>query len=818
MSCNHITIVNGKKRAKAVTSREEFLRLRNSPAHLDWLRLARNGKKKAKLQLLQFNYSAHYPSGLVAGNKLISKAFMFDIDDKETFEAITPQLLANPDKYGLLMLERSVNKGGHAIFRRSLGRTILEEQVRIANELHCEMDSNAHDVNRVVFATSASEEDLLFLSDELFADKFDKAEVEKESREVMDREKNGEELIPAGAHSGNAHYKPWEDFGQSAKATEPIAKEQKVKDAEAVTEEQHTDDAEVATDVPTDYKGIPYSEIIDAYWKLYNDGQKPCEGDRNAKTYELAFNLRHICGFNERWLNAIIPTYDNMPLVEKQQAIHNACNARQSSMTIRLRETLELVKRNHNYDANVVAALDEATEDDFTYYADKLPTLPLGLRDSVAAVGPHLAMPALFSTFPAIGALATKVMLSVHDFPNTLNLITYIAGDFASGKGSMDTLVNQWMEYVKDMDKMYLAQEQDYIQKKKAAKNSKTQPEEPNNPIRFLTLNNTVANLAERLANTQGMHAFSFTPEADAVAAKWKSAMSDFSVMLRQSYDASTFEREAKSVDAVRVHIEHLRWNVVMCGTPDALYRVVTNYTDGFLSRMAIARTPDNTFAPLGEKPYQMTDEMAQNIRIVSHILPYFEGVMRLEKLEQVGRAWLEKVRYESMKNNDKVLARGRIRTCVTAQRMVGCVVLCATVEELIRKCGGISQAEDKLRRDSRCWLKIAEQLAEDESILSCFDIFADYMLENMMMYFHDKMEAAFNTENYTGVVHGYKTKNKTIYASLAKQFSLSDAYAQAIKLKGSKVTSQSVRHMLYMWERQGLVMKQDKENFVKIS
>lgn len=52
--------------------------------------------------------------------------------------------------------------------------------------------------------------------------------------------------------------------------------------------------------------------------------------------------------------------------------------------------------------------------------------------------------------------------------------------------------------------------------------------------------------------------------------------------MLRQAYDGTSYEREAKSADAVNVHIDRLLWNVTMCGTPDALYRVVSNYTDGF--------------------------------------------------------------------------------------------------------------------------------------------------------------------------------------------------------------------------------------------
>ena len=91
--------------------------------------------------------------------------------------------------------------------------------------------------------------------------------------------------------------------------------------------------------------------------------------------------------------------------------------------------------------------------------------------------------------------------------------------------------------WVREKDKVYLEQEDEWRRMKRAFKNSPGLPEEPKLPVRFLSLNNTVANLAERLANTQGKHAFSFTPEADLVAQKWRSSMSDFSVMLRQSYD-----------------------------------------------------------------------------------------------------------------------------------------------------------------------------------------------------------------------------------------------------------------------------------------
>ena len=175
-------------------------------------------------------------------------------------------------------------------------------------------------------------------------------------------------------------------------------------------------------------------------------------------------------------------------------------------------------------------------EDDWDDYYGRLPKMPQGVKDSIDAVGPSLAMPALVAVAPVIGMLATGVRLDVHGVKNALNLIAYVAGDFASGKGSIDPLIAAWTSELRAMERVYQQQEEEWRAKKRAAKNKKEQPEEPKLPIRLLTLNNTVANLAERLANTDGRHAFSFTPEADTVAQKWKSSINDFSVML-DAYD-----------------------------------------------------------------------------------------------------------------------------------------------------------------------------------------------------------------------------------------------------------------------------------------
>jgi len=444
--------------------------------------------------------------------------------------------------------------------------------------------------------------------------------------------------------------------------------------------------------------------------------------------------------------------------------------------------------------------------------------MPQGIKESIDAAGPLLAMPVLTAICPCIGSLATGVELDVHGQKKGLNLIAYIAGDFASGKGKIDPVIEAWMGEVMALDKMYETQEDEWRAKMRAAKNKKEQPEEPKLPVRCLTLNNTVANLAERLANTEGKHAFSFTPEADTVAQKWKSTVSDFSVMLRQSYDGSRYDREARSAEAVNVHIEHLLWDVVMCGTPDALYRVVNNYTDGFQSRIAVARTPDNTFAKLEDQPYVLTPRQTERIQQIAHLLPLMQGEVVLPKLEARGREWLEKIRLETMMNDDRVKARQRFRVCVTAQRMTCCVMLCKVCESLIQK-HGLNGAERLLKQKPNLWKEMLLK-AQTPQMLEIYDVIADSLIENALYFFRDRIENAFRSRDYACGLNGERlrrSKNDSIYERLDLQFTEDQAMQHSVAIKGAGVTRNTVRQMLKNWRKQGLVEQIEKQKFRKL-
>jgi len=831
MSVHVIFYQQGHKMMEAVETEEAYRRYRDSQAQQRWVETIRHPKpdtdvSAAKRKLVQFNYSClPTEDGCLKGAKRLSKSVGMDIDHLSVDEVnlVAATAIEKKDELGLLMLERSARGGGlHVVFRRH-PEMDQEANLRWASDLlGVEYDAGAKDITRVFFATTS--EDLLYLHEDLFDNTecgatTGSATATKPAATSSTKTTTMTTTEAAATASEAKQRTERTDGGQTismasetASAASETASETTEQDAvETKTEEGKTSEGETGKEKLLRYKGIPYDRIIEKWWTFYNDGEHPIRSNRNTLTFELAVNLRHICGFDRSVLDRVIPCYDGFAEAEKLSCIDSALGERKTQMPKRLKDVIEAVRQDMIVEGREVDSIDEAMEQDDLFYYNALPMMPQGVRESISAVGPHLAMPVIFAIAPAIGMLATGVRVDIHGKPSQLNLISYIAGDYASGKGSIDPVVAAWLSEVKLLDKSYLEAEEEWRAQKRAAKNKKEQPEDPKYPVRCLTLNNTVANLADRLANTRGKHAFSFTPEADTVAQKWRTAMCDFSVMLRQAYDGTPYDREAKSAEAVNVHIEKLLWNVVMCGTPDALYRVVTNYTDGFLSRIALARTPDNTFTPLSESLYRLTPEQEGKIIQVAHLLPLMSGDVDLPELEKRGRQWLEQIRLEGIKNDDKTLARQRFRTCPTAMRMTTCLMLCRVAEQLIRSYG-MQGAEKRLKTEPTLWQKLLRR-QQTPQMLEAFDVVADYMIDNTIFFFRNRIESAFHSPDYvpSGKPRSRRTKNDTIYEQLADRFTTEEAYDTSISVRGFEVTKGRVFTMLYRWEKQGMVERLDK-------
>ena len=502
MSCHIIYYKDGAKMMRPVQTREEYLALRNGGQQVNNVKRIRLGETALKPRLVQMNYSClPNEDGSLKGSTRMSNSVGMDIDHiaAADLEQVRHRILEKADELGLLMMEESARgEGYHLVFKRR-PELSQEENLKWASDLlGVEYDKGAKDITRVFFTTT--EKEMLYLKDELFENSPLPASPNGEGTVSVDSLKTP--VAPRGGTPSEG-----DDNGQSAP---PLGGDR-------------------GGLFPTDFKGLPYSEIIAEYWR--RTGGEPTEGERNKRLHQLAANLRAICDDSEEWLLELMPRF-GLPEQEMKSIVHSACKEPTKGSRL-MDQIVDALARNVDENEDECSSLWSGTGGAMVNVQWSMKRFPQGVRESIEAVGPQLAMPIVTAICPCIGMLATGVTLDVHGQKKGLNLISYIAGDFASGKGGIDPVVEAWMSEMVALDKMYQMQEDEWRAKKRAAKNKKEQPEEPKLPVRCLTLNNTVANLAERLANTEGKHAFSFTPEADTVAQKWKSTMSDFSVMLR---------------------------------------------------------------------------------------------------------------------------------------------------------------------------------------------------------------------------------------------------------------------------------------------
>ena len=784
---------------------------------------------------------------------IIPEAFtwhtMVDIDDKEKVEgACEAALRLNMDEgsvwyHKLKLASYSARKKLHLYIEMPLGMTIHEAQVAYCKAIGVEADSDCETPERMIYLTDIRQE--IYRSDD-FLKPFTEEEI-KERVEAMKGKSPFKRPTPTTPNPPLPHTRrlsisdfpsPVEGEGDSNDPSNNPSMNSSSVPPQAALPSPSTGEGSglggagngVAGVAPS-YLSIPYSTIIDKYWELHNHGMKPITSNRDMLTFELALNLRHICGFDEMLMDKVIPCYDGFPEEQKMKCIRSAINEKRTQMPRKLREVLDALRMEAmsptagKDGAQRVSAIDEIDEQNNMYYYDNMPKVVMvqGIKDSIEAAGRVLTMPAVFAACPCIAANATNVELEVHGKFNFLGLNIFIAGEAASNKGQMDDIVRAWCSHQIMMARMYNDQWIEWRNKMKLAKNKKEQPVEPTLPKEWITLNNTTANLAEELSRVDGRHAISFTQEADVVVQKWKQNVSDFSTMLRIAWDASSYDREARSVDAVNVHIERLKWNVVMCDTPDALYRVVGNNgcRDGFQTRLCVAMTPDNTYSRLDDNPAKMTPTQKERIEQVATLLRLMNGRLVLSELEKKGREWLEEVRIHTMMNDDKTMARQRFRICINAQRMTCCLILAAVCDKLIRK-HGVQGAENVMKQSPELWMDMAKKM-QTQAFLKVFDLIADYLMDTTLYFFRSRIEAGVAADDYNpkgqknAGSRSRKGKNDTIFGLLGDTFTANDAFMQSAAIKGAGVTQNAVDMMLRNWIKQELIVEKDGR-YVKVA
>ena len=571
-----------KKLARPVKDRKALMLLRDSIKNLDLLAKARKGDAKAKAKLLQLAYNLGHVDGLLAGCQSIGSFFFHDVDcyDKDQSEAIKYLILSKTDAIGLVMLEKSPSGGYHLVCKRVPHTTILENQVRVACELKLEMDTSAHDLQRVVFSTSGSADDLIYLDDCVFDEPMTAEECEAEYQQLKEREAHGQEEVPAGAKKANKHYRPWEE---SATVLQLL----QLKDT-------HT--TNVAYDPEARYNGILFTDIIQKYWEMFNDGKEPTEGDRNALTFELAVMLRGICGYSLEKMFSVIPNYwmtktpegkeycSPEDLAEYQKTIENALKEPRKGMAYRLKQALAALK------SSTVVKACGGTMTTPPPLPKKLPPLIRLLTSNV----PPLYKPAVASAvFPALGAHLHGVKFRYWDnVEHEATFMNILIGGQSIGKGSIGKPIEYIMEDIRLRDIPNRQREADWKQKNPGAKQKKD-PRPTDICIQMLIDNLTDAVFNQRIVdvNNNGER-FIYTRVDEIEALKKvtsKGTVDEVGLLIRKAFDNSLAGQERVGADSVS-GIAPLRWNFNASTTPPNARRFFAKMVnDGTVSRLDVA-------------------------------------------------------------------------------------------------------------------------------------------------------------------------------------------------------------------------------------
>lgn len=549
---------DGAKHMRPVKTREEYLQLRNSKVQQSLIRRIRSGNVELKGKLMQMNYSClPNEDGLLKGATRMSNTVGMDIDFKapdnltideqrawleEQLHRVPALVLSKKDELGLVMMENSATKGYHLVFKRR-PELSQEENLKWASELlGVQFDENAKDITRVFYTTTGSEEDLIYLNDDLF---------------------KIEEVAPL---------------------------QQPIVSATAVP---------VSHNPEAKYNGIAYSDIIQKYWDLFNDGKHPVEGDRNALTFELAVTLRSICGFSLEKMMAVIPNYWNTENdtdaqrkaneTEWRQTIENALKEPKKGMPSRLKQVLAELKNS----AGVKACGGTMTTP--PPMPAKLPPLIKLLTRNV----PWFYKPAVANAvFPALGAHLHGVKFRYWDnVDHEATFMNILIGRQSIGKGSIKKPIEYIMEDIRQRDIPNRQREAEWKQKNPGARQKKD-PRPTDICIQMLIDNLTDAVFNQRIvdANNNGER-FIYTNVDEIEALKKvtsRGTVDEVGLLIRKAFDNSMAGQERVGADSVS-GIAPLRWNFNASTTPPNARRFFGKMVnDGTVSRLDIATIISN--------------------------------------------------------------------------------------------------------------------------------------------------------------------------------------------------------------------------------
>ena len=594
---------------RAVENEEEFRRLRASARQLSLVAQARQGDKEAKRKLLQFNYSClPNEDGTLKGATRLSNSVGMDIDytfgpngteaeKVRTFAEVAALILQKESDLGLLMLERSASKGLHIVFRRHADMSQTANLQWASQLLGIPHDEGAKDHTRVFFASTASADDLLFVSPDLF------------DNETVVMDEGNKELRDLGNKEN-------QNSSDSSDSSIPNLPDSSTPDYR----NQH----------PSDYDGIPYRILVDALAEQL--GGVPVHGSRNNFLFSMACHLRYVCNDDPQWIESVLPTYGE-DAERVGRTIQSACSRAQSrNMPAMVQRAISVARARVTVMGSTANPQhSDMTNPDLQNSAGTPPQMPKRLprliQLLVSKVEPMYRPAVAQAVFAPLGAHLHGVTTRyIDNSENDLGgFMSILMAKQSIGKGSVNMPIELVMDDVKERDANSRELEKLWKAQCKQAKANEKKPARPAGLcVQYLMSNMTNAALVQRLMDAEsagGKYLYVKFDEIELLDQIKASGGATASEIIRLAFTQSLYGQERVGHESV-CGTPPLRFNFNASTTvPSGQKYFRGGLTNGTLSRLTFA----TIIKPVGKRGIPKFGNYDEDFR--KQLQPYIDNL-----------------------------------------------------------------------------------------------------------------------------------------------------------------------------------------------
>jgi len=535
-------------------------------------------------------------------------------------------------------------QGLKIVFKADVAKgNLIDNQHAMAKVLGVEVDESCKDASRMSFI--CKETDILYLDKELFT---------YENKEFGERY--------------NALYRDGHSAAEKTNTKEILTNTNLTN----LTNNEAPKDSCNSCSEKT-FKGIPYSEIINEWWK--RNGGEPQEGERNVKLYQLAVSLRAICDNNRELLLEIMPRL-GLDEQELRSIVESACKEPPKGLSKMMQSILAMYdvrgkKEDLSHQPSNIDHLLWEWGAEIDALAEEYPLI----KDICKGLKRNQYPAALFVAGGLMMTLMTRCTYRFYHRPEELrrlNNSTLIIGDPASGKSFATRLFKLLASPIVAADKIGKEAINAYREQMRTKGANKEKPKKPKVVVRIHPARTSNAQFIQDMVNAvedvngepMQLHMLTFDTELDNTLSLQKGgAYIDKQALQLKAFHNEEDGQAYSNVDSVFQEF-YVIWNYIYTGTPIALKKMVNeqNFGSGLATRLTCIPLPATNFEMMSRESFVDYDS-DERLKEWAEKLDKMKGELSVQKIVDELYDWTAR-RMEDAKENDSKADEMLLKRC----------------------------------------------------------------------------------------------------------------------------------------------------------